>query len=49
LLRIGDVRKYRKKDQDWESQIGLARRPGQIGGVLVFAGEAPVAALRAMA
>ena len=46
-LRIGDVREFWEKHDKWENSLGLARRAGLIGDVLVLAEEAPVAAFRA--
>ncbi len=48
-LRIGQVREFWEKHDDWERRIEVARRNGRIGDVLVLANEAPVAAFRAEA
>lgn len=48
-LRIGDAREFWERHKDWERRIGLARKAGQIGDVLVLASEAPIAAFRAEA
>ena len=48
-LRIGDVREFWERHDAWEGRIGLARKAGRIGDLLVLAGEAPVAAFRAEA
>ena len=46
-LRIGDVREFWEKHDAWDNRLGLARKEGRIGDVLVLAEEAPVAAFRA--
>ena len=46
-LRIGDVREFWEQHDAWDNRLGLARRAGRIGDVLVLAEEAPVAAFRA--
>jgi tetratricopeptide (TPR) repeat protein len=46
-LRIGDVREFWEKHDAWENRLGLARKEGRIGDVLVLAEEAPVAVFRA--
>jgi tetratricopeptide (TPR) repeat protein len=46
-LRIGDVREFWGQHDAWDNRLGLARRAGRIGDVLVLAEEAPVAAFRA--
>ncbi len=46
-LRIGDVREFWEKYDAWENRLGLARKEGHIGDVLVLAEEAPVAVFRA--
>jgi tetratricopeptide (TPR) repeat protein len=46
-LRIGDVREFWERHDAWDNRLGLARRAGRIGDVLVLAEEAPVAAFRA--
>ncbi|NGZ11929.1 MAG: DUF4071 domain-containing protein [Nitrospira sp. LK70] len=48
-LRLGDAREFWERHKDWERRIGLARKAGQIGDVLVLADEAPIAAFRAEA
>lgn len=48
-LRVGDVREFWEQHEIWERRIGLARKAGQIGDVLVLADEAPIAAFRAEA
>ena len=47
VLRIGDVREFWDRYDKWQSRLGLARKAGLIGDVLVLAEEAPVAAFRA--
>jgi tetratricopeptide (TPR) repeat protein len=46
-LRIGDVREFWEKHDAWDRRLGLARKEGRIGDLLVLAEEAPVAAFRA--
>jgi tetratricopeptide (TPR) repeat protein len=46
-LRIGDVREFWKRHDEWDNRLQLARKAGRIGDVLVLAEEAPVAAFRA--
>jgi hypothetical protein len=46
-LRVGDVREFWEQHDAWDNRLGLARRAGRIGDVLVLAEEAPVAAFRA--
>ena len=48
-LRIGDVREFWEQHDAWDNRLGLARKAGRIGDVLVLAEEAPVAAFRANA
>lgn len=48
-LRFGDAREFWERHKDWERRIGLARKAGQIGDLLVLADEAPIAAFRAEA
>ena len=48
-LRIGDVREFWEKHDEWETRLELARRAGRVGDLLVLADEAPVAAFRAEA
>lgn len=48
-LRIGSVTEFWEKHEKWEARIALARRDGNIGDILVLAGESPVAAFRAEA
>ncbi|MCB1856898.1 MAG: DUF4071 domain-containing protein [Gammaproteobacteria bacterium] len=48
-LRIGDVREFWERHDDWEHRINLARAQKRIGDLLVLADEAPVAAFRAEA
>ncbi len=48
-LRVGDVKEFWERHDAWERRIGLARKAGQIGDVLVLADEAPIAAFRAEA
>ncbi|MFN7899655.1 MAG: hypothetical protein ACK5N0_08330, partial [Synechococcaceae cyanobacterium] len=48
-LRIGDVREFWDKYDNWAQRIDLASKAGRIGDVLVLADEAPVAAFRARA
>ncbi len=48
-LRIGDVREYWDRYDDWEGRINMARQAGRIGDLLTLADEAPVAAFRAEA
>lgn len=46
-LRIGDVREFWERHDNWQDRLDLARKAGRIGDVLVLAEEAPVAAFRA--
>lgn len=46
-LRIGDVREFWEQHDAWDNRLGLARKAGRIGDVLVLAEEAPIAAFRA--
>jgi tetratricopeptide (TPR) repeat protein len=46
-LRIGDVREFWEQHDAWDNRLGLARKAGRIGDLLVLAEEAPVAAFRA--
>lgn len=48
-LRIGDVKEFWERYDDWEGRLQLARKGGRIGDMLVLADEAPVAAFRAQA
>lgn len=48
-LRVGDVKEFWERHDAWERRIGLARKAGQIGDILVLADEAPIAAFRAEA
>jgi tetratricopeptide (TPR) repeat protein len=48
-LRVGDVKEFWERHDAWERRIGLARKGGHIGDVLVLADEAPIAAFRAEA
>lgn len=45
-LKVGDVREFWEKHEQWANRIELARKAGRIGDLLVLADEAPVAAFR---
>lgn len=46
-LRVGDVREFWERHDDWEQRIVAAGRDGLIGDLLVLANEGSVAAFRA--
>lgn len=48
-MRIGQVREFWERHDQWEKRVDLARKAGRIGDILVLADEAPVAAFRAEA
>jgi tetratricopeptide (TPR) repeat protein len=48
-LRVGGVKEFWDQYDSWAQRVELARRANRIGDLLVLAGEAPVAALRAEA
>lgn len=48
-LRIGAAKQFWEAHDAWERQLELARKRGDIGGLLVLADEAPVIAFRAQA
>ena len=48
-LRIGDVREFWERYDQWERRVELARKQNRIGDLLVLADEAPVSWFRAEA
>lgn len=48
-LRLGDAKEFWDTHDAWLNQIDLARKRGDIGGLLVLADEAPVVAFRTQA
>lgn len=49
VLRIGAAKQFWQIHDTWVSQIELARKRGDIGGLIVLADEAPIIAFRAEA
>ena len=49
VLRVGDVREFWDRHDEWQRRIVAARRAGLIGDLLVLANEGSVAAFRAAA
>ena len=45
-LRVGGIREFWEKQNDWESKINVARKKQRPGDILVLADEAPIQALR---